>query len=106
MTKLQREKGYITKFLNPRHRCKEVSAGRSLEGLRDVELPPELATRLAPFIAAYLPDVYRDKKETRLKQLQEIGAEPIEKDGGFMEDFEELYFETHGCYPEDRVGEV
>jgi hypothetical protein len=102
MAKLLREPGYIDRFLNPKHRCKEVSAGTSLRSLRDRELPPEIAMKLAPFIAAYLPDPYRDKKESRLRQLQEMGYEPIERDGGFMEDFEELYFETHGYYPDEK----
>jgi hypothetical protein len=102
MAKLLREPGYIDRFLNPKHRCKEVSAGTSLRSLRDRELPPEIATRIAPFVAAYLPDPYRDKKESRLRQLQEMGYEPIERDGGFMEDFEELYFETHGYYPDEK----
>ncbi len=102
MAKLIREPGYIDKFLNPKHRCKEVSAGTSLLSLRDTELAPEVATRLAPFVAAYSPDPYRNKKESRLKQLQEMGCEPIVKDGGFMEDFEVLYFINHGYYPDEH----
>jgi hypothetical protein len=102
MAKLTRETGYIHKFLNPKHRCKEVSAGTSLRSLRDRDLDPELATRLAPFIAAYAPDPYRDKKESRLSQLREMGYEPVEKDGSFMEDFEELYFDLRGYYPDEN----
>ena len=102
MAKLIKEPGYIEKFLNPKRRCKTHSAGTSLLHLRDTELAPELATRLAPFIAAYAPDPYRDKKETRKQQLIEMGCEPVVKDGSFMEDFEELYFESHGYYPEEN----
>jgi len=102
MAKLIKEPGYIEKFLNPKRRCKTHSAGASLFHLRDTELAPELATRLAPFIAAYAPDPYRDKKETRKQQLIEMGCEPVVKDGSFMEDFEELYFESHGYYPEEN----
>jgi hypothetical protein len=34
--------------------------------------------------------------------LQEMGYEPIERDGGFMEDFEELYFAEKGYYPDEN----
>jgi hypothetical protein len=102
MGKLIKEPGYIDKFLNPRRRCKELSAGTSLQSLRDRELPPEVATRIAPFVVAYRTDSYRDMKESRLKQLQEMGCEPVVKDGGFMEDFEELYFSRKGFYPDEN----
>jgi hypothetical protein len=79
-----------------------------LHCLREKELAPELATKLAPFIRAYQWDCYRVEFEksydrgVRLRELIAEGAEPVAQDRSFMEDFEELYFSTHGYYPEDN----
>jgi hypothetical protein len=80
----------------------------SLHYLRNSELAPELAPRLAPFISAYKWDRYRVAFEesydrrVRLKELAEEGVEPVPQEGSFTEDFEELYFSTHGYYPDEH----
>ena len=79
-----------------------------LRCLRDRELAPELAAKLAPFIRAYQWDCYRVEFENsydrgvRLRELVAEGAEPVVSDGSFSEDFEELYFSSHGYYPEEN----
>ncbi len=80
----------------------------SLHYLRDSELSPELAAKLAPFISAYTWDSYRIVAEksydrrVRLKELAEEGVEPVPQEGSFTEDFEELYFINHGYYPDEH----
>jgi hypothetical protein len=79
----------------------------SLYELRGVDLG-ELAPKLAPFLRAYQWDEYRVAFEksydrrVRLRELVEEGAVAIEKDGGFTEDFEELYFSRKGYYPDEH----
>ena len=69
----------------------------SLLYLRDQELAPELAAKLAPFIAAWRPLSVRPS-------TQELRAEGYEKvdEMTFFEELEEVYFENHGYYPEDN----
>jgi hypothetical protein len=68
----------------------------------------ELALKLSPFIQAYKWDDYRVAFEktydrrVRLRELAEEGVEPVPQDGSFTEDLEELYFETHGFYPDEH----
>ncbi len=97
MTKLKREPGYIDKFLKTKRRCKTQSAGTSLFHLRETELDPELALRLAPFIAAYAPH----SRAPHDYELREAGYVRITRDS-FTDELNEAYFETHGYYPEDN----
>ncbi len=69
----------------------------SLYHLRDSELAPELAAKLAPFILAYAPH----SRAPHDYELKEAGYVRIEKES-FTEELNEAYFETHGYYPEDN----
>jgi hypothetical protein len=69
----------------------------SLYHLREKELPSELAAKLAPFIRAYAPF----QKLPTSAELREAGYEKVEE-MSFLEECEEIYFETHGYYPEDK----
>lgn len=69
----------------------------SLLHLRNQELAPELAAKLAPFVYAWRPLSQRPT-------TQELKAEGYEKvdEMTFYEELEEVYFESHGYYPEDN----
>jgi hypothetical protein len=69
----------------------------SLYYLREKELPSELAAKLAPFILSYAPF-------QPLPTPAELRAEGYVKveEMSFLEECEEIYFETHGYYPNDK----
>ena len=69
----------------------------SLLHLRDVELGPELAPKLAPFIRCYAPF-------QPLPTPSELKAEGYVKveEMSFLEECEEIYFEVHGYYPDEK----
>ena len=69
----------------------------SLLHLREQDLGADLAPKLAPFIRAYSPF----QKLPTPVELREAGYEKI-KEMSFLEECEEIYFETHGYYPEDK----
>jgi len=69
----------------------------SLYHLRDRELAPELAAKLAPFILAYAPHT----RAPHDYELREAGYVRITRDS-FTDELNEAYFETHGYYPEDN----
>jgi len=69
----------------------------SLYYLRECELEPEVAAKLAPFINAWRPHT----RAPHSYELKEAGYVRIEKET-FMDDLEEDYFETHGFYPREN----
>ena len=66
----------------------------SLLHLRNQELAPELAAKLAPFIAAWKPHT----RAPHDYELKEAGYVRIETES-FTEELNEQYFEEHGYYP-------
>ena len=69
----------------------------SLYELRDRDLGPELAAKLAPFVRAWAPF-------QPLPTSAELRAEGYVKieETSFLEECEEIYFENHGYYPNDK----
>jgi hypothetical protein len=69
----------------------------SLYHLQEKELPLELAAKLAPFIRAYAPF-------QPLPTSAELKAEGYVKveEMSFLEECEEIYFESHGYYPNEK----
>ena len=70
----------------------------SLYHLKDSELPPEIATRLAPFIAAWRPH----SRPPLLHELQEAGYTRVHKDS-FSDELEDVYFALRNCTPEEWI---
>jgi hypothetical protein len=69
----------------------------SLLYLKDCDLGPELAPRLAPFINAWRPHT----RAPHDYELREAGYTRIEKET-FVDELEEEYFEEHGYYPDEN----
>ena len=69
----------------------------SLLHLKECDLGADLAPKLAPFIRAYAPF-------QSLPTPAELRAEGYVKieEMSFLDECEEIYFETHGYYPEDK----
>ena len=65
--------------------------------MRTVELPPELAAKLFPFVNAYRP---HDPAPTRA-ELLDSGLERIE-DESFVDELNDAYFAEHGYYPDEH----
>lgn len=79
-----------------------------LHSLRNQQLDEKLAAKLAPFVAAYRWDECRivfEKsydRRVRLRQLIEEGVKPLPEDESFTDELQEVYFETHGFYPDEH----
>ena len=102
MGKLKREPGYVTKFLDGRGRKpqRKEAHGTDLRYLREVELQPETAMMLFPFVNAYRPNLSPKEATERMVEIRSV-CERIES-GSFMDDERERYFEIKGFYPEDN----
>ena len=68
----------------------------SLYVMREMELAEELAYKLAPFIAAYRPH----SQVPTVAEMKAAGLERIERES-FNEELREVYFDSHGFYPEE-----
>ena len=91
---------YINEYLKrtkPKPKAPAPTAGCSLYYMREVELEPTLAVRLLPFIRSYAPF-------QPLPTPAELRAEGYVKveEMSFLEECEEIYFENHGYYPNDK----
>jgi hypothetical protein len=69
----------------------------SLYHLRETELPSELAAKLAPFINSWKPF----QPLPTPAELREAGYEKV-KEMSFLEECEEVYFQSHGYYPDEH----
>ena len=76
----------------------------SLRALKDCELPPELAYKLAPFVRAWA----KHDAPPSITYLKSLGYEKV-KDYTFTDELEDVYVGNRGCTPEEwvqREGEI